>query len=95
MRVYELANGDEIEIDDTGYFVYPVNVTVDLNDLINAACEGGYESVLDLISTRLTGSDLLTDFTYKVVGMVDGAIVLAVSGSVAIILESTGEGDWD
>lgn len=94
-RIYELANGDCAEIDDSGYFCAPQQITVSLDDLINVACEGDYENVLDLISTRLTGCDLLTDIEYKVIGMVNGDIVLEVNGSVNMILEVYAEDNGD
>lgn len=59
-------------------------VGVDLNEIIEADLEG----FLNLISTRLTGSELLQDISYRVVGhQRDGTILIEVIGDPSAALE--------
>ena len=86
-RTYELSSGEIVDIDDAGYFVSPVNVTIPLSELLAVAGSNGLEGVLDLISISLTGCDLLSDFNYTLVGSVNESVILAVTGSVEMILD--------
>ena len=70
---------------DTDNFV-TANIIVDFNSVIDISCEG-YESFLDFLSTELTGTELLMDTNYKLVGAIDGNLILQVSGDVSNILE--------
>ncbi len=59
-------------------------VSVDLDEIINSTTE----SFLNLISTRLTGSDLLQDISYRVVGhQRSGTILIEVIGDPSAALE--------
>lgn len=69
-------------IEDDGR-VYGV-VSVDVNDLIN----GNMDTVLDLLSEKLTGSESLSDITFSVVGLKPpGTLYVEVGGDPALILE--------
>ena len=57
-------------------------VAVDLNDII----DGDLESFLDLLSTLLTGSPMLSDIEYKVVGADAGDVLIEVDGDPTLIL---------
>lgn len=59
------------------------NVLVEINEMI----EGDLEAFLDLISTRLVGSDLLCDVRYDAVGVQDGDVVFEVTGDPSMVLD--------
>jgi len=59
-------------------------VGVDLNEIIGS----DLESFLNMLSTRLTGSDVLSDISYRVVGhQRDGTILIEVIGDPSSALE--------
>jgi len=59
-------------------------VQVTLEEFIHS---GGLEPALDLLSRRLTGTDNLSDFSYKVVGHKGNTLFIRVTGDPAIILD--------
>lgn len=62
-------------------------IAVDLSEIVDA---GGLEGFLDLISNRLTGSDLLMNVDYVVVGHEGDELHLRVSGDASGIVETLG-----
>lgn len=57
---------------------------IDINDMIN----GNIEDFNDLLSEQLTGTDLLTDISYEIIGIADNQTALIyVTGDAANILE--------
>ena len=66
--------------DGTNSYVSGV-VAVDLSDFIDNDLEG----VLDLLSDRLTGSPLLSDINYEVVGHEGSTLHVRVNGDVGLI----------
>lgn len=66
------------------------SILVDVNDLIG--CD--LETVLDHFSENLTGSPLLMDFSYNVVGAKDGDIRLLITGDASEIIEVTYGDDY-
>ena len=61
------------------------NVAINLSDAIDNDLEG----FLDILSENLTGSPLLMDISYKVVGCEDGdMLIIEVIGDVSNILDS-------
>lgn len=59
------------------------NIAISLGDAINNNADLFY----NLLSEKLTGTDLLTDIQYRAVGFVDGSIIIEVWGGVSMILE--------
>lgn len=57
-------------------------VKVELNELYD-----GHHSFLDTISLRLTGTELLMDISYSVIGGKGSYITLQVSGDASGVLE--------
>lgn len=70
----DASEGEEVYIEGS--------ILVDLEDLIGKGLEG----FVDEVSTRLTGSDLLMDVDYRVVGDSKGSIRVRVSGDAREIL---------
>ena len=70
----KLPNGEIVSIDQNGYFTR--RVSVDLSAFIDHDLEG----VLDLLSEEATGSCLLSDISYTVVGHTGNTIDLDVTG---------------
>lgn len=62
-------------------------IAVDVSEIVDA---GGLEGFLDLISNRLTGSDLLMDADYDVVGHKGDELHFRVSGDASGIVETLG-----
>jgi len=63
-------------------------VEVDVNDLIN----GNMDTILDLLSEKLTGSESLSDITFSVVGFKPpGTLYIEVGGDPALILEHSAD----
>lgn len=59
-------------------------VRIELNELI----ECDFESFLDTLSEKVTGSDCgLENISYEAVGVVDGAVAIHVAGDVSRFLE--------
>jgi hypothetical protein len=58
-------------------------IAVDIHEFIN----NDLESFLDLISERLTGSPLLSDLDYKILGNKGDDIFLKVTGDASLILD--------
>lgn len=58
-------------------------VHVDLNDVIEKDLEG----FLDTLSSKLTGTELLSDIKYTVVGVEDGDLAIKVEGDPEMVLE--------
>lgn len=68
-------------IDKNGYITG--NVVANLTEIIDA----DLESFLDILSIRLTGSDLLTDISYEPIGFLQGyGLVIQVHGCVSEVL---------
>lgn len=63
------------------------NIVVDFTTII-AVNNGGFENFLDFLSIELTGIDTLMNTSYKLVGSIDGNLILQVSGDVSGILEN-------
>lgn len=62
-------------------------VAVDLSDIIDTDLEG----FLDLISYKMTDTDLLMDITYNVVGNEEDMLFIKVRGDVSNIVDSEEE----
>lgn len=61
------------------------NIAINLSDAI----DNDFEGFLDVLSESLTGSPLLMDISYKVVGFEDGDIlIIEVIGDVSNILDT-------
>lgn len=68
-------------------------VAVDLEDVI----DGDREAFLNVISTKLVGSDLLMDISYRLVGQRDDVLYIEVIGDPSEALqfaEGTGSKEW-
>jgi len=63
-------------IDEVNYLT--VIVAVDFSDIVKNDLEG----VLDLLSTAVTGSDVMMDITYKLVRAKEDVCYIEVSGDV-------------
>lgn len=59
---------------------------IDLDNVIGCSLE----DFLDLISSEVTGTDLLQDISYEVVGVQDGLLKIRVTGSVVGIRDCLG-----
>lgn len=60
---------------------------------VDTIAEADYERFLDLISTELTGTDLLMDLSYAVVGTRGELILLNVTGDPSTILDGHDDED--
>ena len=58
---------------------------------IDEMVEGNFEGFLDRCSLRLTGSTLLEDVDYRLVGVEDGVALIQVTGDIREVLESEPE----
>ncbi len=58
-------------------------VAIDFGDVV----DGGPEGLLDTLSHRLTGSGLLTDVTYSIVGHDDDTLLIEVEGDTSLFLD--------
>lgn len=82
MTEVTLQNGKTVEVDEHGYIAVKVEVT--LSDLIDRDLEG----VLDLLSEKATGTDLLMDVNYSLNAVIDKYTVeMVVTGDTAECLE--------
>lgn len=74
---------NKVDIFETQYIEGYIEVSLD--EIIKR----DYEEFLDLISEKLTGSILLREVVYKIIGLNDqnNNIILFVSGDATIILE--------
>ena len=83
MKAYKFPNNHVIYVDDNQFI--SVSLTVGLSLFI----ENDSENVLDQLSIAATGSPLLMDITYEVIGASGGsALSLIVTGNVSSIIES-------
>jgi hypothetical protein len=75
----KLPNGSVTNVDEQGF----ITVTIDmpLSDFI----DNEFEGVLDLISEGATGSELLSDISYSVVGHDGDTLKIKVTGSIESI----------
>lgn len=77
-----MPNGRWLSFDSANGFVSG-KVRVELSEMIGVDLEG----FLDLISERLTGSELLCDLSYEIVGLSGETPVLLVTGDPQMIIE--------
>lgn len=75
----KLPNGDVVAVDENGFI--STQVEVDLSEFINNDLEG----VLDLLSEKATGTEVLSDISYAVVGHRNNSLTVKVTGSIDII----------
>lgn len=76
----QLENKEIVRMDEKGFIRVPVNVS--LADMLNV----DFEEFLDLLSTKATGSPLLSDISYKITRMIDGQTVeMMITGDVELI----------
>lgn len=66
-------------------------VAVDLSDVIDNDLEG----FLDLISYKMTGTELLMDITYNVVGHEEDMLFIRVRGDVSNIVDCEDDDSYD
>ena len=66
-------------------------VAVDLSEII----EGDLESFLDLLSEKLTDTELLMDVTYEIAGFEENGLFLKVTGDVSNIVSVDNGDDFD
>ncbi len=66
-------------------------VPVDLSEII----EGDLESFLDLLSEKVTGTELLTDITYEIVGFEEAILFIKVTGDVSSIVSVDNFDEYD
>lgn len=75
----KLPNGANVLVDERGFI--SVTVEVNLSDLINHDSEG----VLDLLSEKATGTELLSDISYSVIGHSGNTLSILVTGDIDLI----------
>lgn len=63
-------------------------VLIDITEIIESSYNLGEEGFLDLLSRRLIGTDLLSDFTYKIVGVKNDMLLIQVKGDARLHIES-------
>jgi hypothetical protein len=66
-------------------------VRIDFGEVVETCCQVGFEGLLDVLSYRLTGSCLLLDVDYEVVGVEDGTLLVKVDGDPAMIIADEGD----
>ena len=80
-NMYTLPSGEEVEIDKDNFI--ETQIVVGLSEAVDNDLEGW----LDYISDQVTGTPLLSDFTYGVAGVTnEGMLILKVSGYISMIL---------
>lgn len=84
--VIQNDRGDDYEIDDRGYLVVGVKVTLSLSDIINTDLEG----FLDLL-TEASGFPLLCEPEYKIIGFnpIANTLTFRVKGDVSMGIEGS------
>jgi hypothetical protein len=87
-KTVTLQNGKAVPLDAEGYI--QVHVDVDLEDLMAM----NYESILDMLSEKATGSPCLIDIQYTVIEVHgDNELRFIVTGDPADVIQ--GEADFD
>lgn len=62
-------------------------VAVNLKDII----DGDFESFLNLLSEKMTGTCLLSDISYQTMGCEEGMVIFEVKGNINMILEDAND----
>lgn len=75
----KLPNGEVVSVDDNGFIL--VKVEVDLSEFIDNDLEG----ILDVLSERATGTEVLSDISYSVTGHHGNTLEITVTGKVDLI----------
>lgn len=83
-KYVKLPNEKIVALDSDGFI--HVKVEIELSSVIDTDGEG----LLDTLSELATGSTLLSDISYKIVGHSDDVLDMLVSGSVDGIRENDG-----
>lgn len=78
-KFVKLPNGRVTSVDENGF----ITVTIDME--LSSFIDNDLEGVLDLISHGATGSELLSDIGYSVVGHQGDTLKLKVTGSIEAI----------
>lgn len=78
-KFVKLPNGLVTNVDEHSF----ITVTIDIS--LSAFIDNDLEGVLDLISNGATGSELLSDISYSVVGHQGDILKLKVTGSIESI----------
>ena len=75
----KLPNGNLVCIDNDGFIA--VKVEIELSDIIDSSLE----EFLDLLSEKATGTELLSNISYAVVGHTGNTLEVTVTGDVSSI----------
>ena len=78
-KYVKLPNGKVVLVDENNVLI--VKVMVDLSEVINRSLE----ELLDLLSDLATGTELLSDISYSVVGHSGNTLELTVRGDINLI----------
>lgn len=78
-KFVKLPNEEIVEADENGFIA--VQVEVDLSEIIDNNLEG----VLDVLSEKATGTEVLSNISYSVVGHQGNTLTVRVTGSIEII----------
>lgn len=63
-----------------GHVYVKENILIELNDLIN----NDFEQFLDVVSLKVTGTELLSEIGYNIFGLMDGhTLIMEVSGNIS------------
>jgi hypothetical protein len=91
MLIFSPLSKDQMrEMVDVDFYV-TVTVEMDLEDAI----DNDHEGWLDILSSAVTGDELLMDISYKVVGIIGETLLIQVSGDVFECLEEEEEEEED
>jgi hypothetical protein len=83
MPTFTVMSGEEVQVDENNYI--ETRIVVSLEEAVDHELDG----FLNLVSERVTGTDLLTDVSYGVAGVTpDGELILKVEGDISMLLDS-------
>ncbi len=89
-KTFTTPSGEEVEIDEHNFI--EAEIVVDLCEAVDRDLDG----FLDYISDLVTNTCLLSDFSYRVIGVTpEGALIMKVCGDITDILEWEKEEDED
>lgn len=83
-RIFTAPNGRQFQVDEGAGNWIEGEIKIDFNQIVRLDLEG----LADQVSLRLTGTEILENFTYSPIGIEDGRVILKVRGDATAIIET-------
>lgn len=84
-RTFTAPNGRKFPVDEGSGNWIEGEIKIDFNQIVSLDLDG----MCDQVSLRLTGTEILENFTYTPIGIEDGKVVLKVRGDATAIIETS------